>query len=68
MKEIFVLNENGKPEQISAGVESYNELVDMPIVTVYEGVPLLGSSVTLIESKTDPSKLCVKLIEGNKEG
>ena len=31
MKEIYVLNENGQPELISAGVERYEELQNAPI-------------------------------------
>lgn len=61
MKEIYVLNENGQPELISAGVERYEELQNAPIQTIFKGVLLANSTVSY-----DGEELVLTAAEGHK--
>ena len=49
MRKIYVLNEQGNLETIDAGITSYSELSDAPIITSYKGVPLINSTIFINE-------------------
>ena len=49
MRKIYVLDENNELKEIDAGITQYSELQDAPIYTTYNGVKLVGSTVSLVE-------------------
>lgn len=48
MRKIYVLDENNELKEIDAGITQYSELADAPIYTTYNGVPLIGSAVSIV--------------------
>lgn len=46
MKKIYVLDDNNQLQEIDAGATKYEELEGLPFYTTYNGVKLVGSSVT----------------------
>ena len=49
MRKIYVLDENNQLQQIDAGIDHYSELQDAPIMTSYNNIPLVGSTVSEVE-------------------
>lgn len=63
MKKIYVLDDNNVLREIDAGITQYSELADAPIYTTYDGVKLVGSTITL-----ENDKMIVTKADGHKWG
>ena len=63
MRKIYVLDENNELKEIDAGITQYSELTDAPIYTTYDGVKLVGSTITL-----ENDKMVVTQADGHKWG
>ena len=61
MRKIYVLDEGGNLQEIDAGITQYSELQDTPIYTTYNGIKLVGSTVSV-----ENGELVITESEGHK--